>query len=739
MSPSRLIPLGALAAGFGAATLAVAQTAPTAPPTDGGTLPAVRAKAATETADKDSVKADKTRVGKTQQDVRDLPQSLTVVTERLLDDRNLDDFREVLRTISGVTFLAGETGEEDIRLRGFSLAQAGDIFVDGLRDVALIERDAFNNDRIEVLKGSASMLFGRGSTGGIVNQVNKQPFGMTEHEVSLTLGSGNDRRATGDFNWKTGEDSAFRVNAMVQRADNHGAKVAKEGIAPTFRWGIGTADEFSAGLYYLKYDNVPNYSSPWFVVDGRIVPTLPAKNYYGLASDYLRGEATVGTLTHVHRFGTPGQELRTTLRQGRYERELWASVIRFGTTNGQATTLANLGPDTLVTRTPKGRVGISDITQLQSDFTGTFNWGGRRHELLAGIDVADESAKRNNNFPGAASGLTTTVGAPNDGDSRPDTRGTPSLNTFDATSIGLYAQDTVSVTETLKLLAGLRFDRFKASYQVQPVVNAAGTVTTPGRSFSRTDSLWSPRLGMIFQPSETSSYYASFATSYNVSGDTYQYAPGSPSDRVANTPPEKSRSLEIGAKWDLLQQRLLLAAALFRTEKYNERNTDPDTAATQELLSGKRHASGLEFNAAGRLTPGWELWANLTWIPEARIDRSNVVLAASGGGSQVQGDRPGLTPKLSGSVWTTWQLNPTWRVGAGLNYRGEQQPDGQRTITAEAFTTVDAMVEARVSEGTTLQLNVKNLTDELYADSLYRGFYAPGAPRSVQLTLRSRF
>jgi catecholate siderophore receptor len=142
------------------------------------------------------------------------------MTERLIDDRNLDDFREVLRTTAGVTFLAGETGEEDVRLRGFSLGQAGDIYVDGLRDAPLIERDTFNHDRVEVLKGSASMLFGKGSTGGVVNQVSKQPFLMDQHEVNYTVGTGQEHRLTGDFNLKTGEDSALRINAMAQNADN---------------------------------------------------------------------------------------------------------------------------------------------------------------------------------------------------------------------------------------------------------------------------------------------------------------------------------------------------------------------------------------------------------------------------------------------------------------------------------------------------------------------------------------
>jgi len=294
----------------------------------------------------------------------------------------------------------------------------------------------------------------------------------------------------------------------------------------------------------------------------------------------------------------------------------------------------------------------------------------------------------------------------------------------------LYAQDTVSVTDAVKLLGGLRYDYFKASYH-----------TPAALSNERSDGLWSPRVGIIYQPNNSSSYYASYGTSYNTSGDTYQFglSINNSTARASNTPPEKSRNFEIGGKFDLWGKRALLGVAAFYSEKYNERNTDPDSAAAQELLSGKRHAAGMEFNLAGRITPKWEVFFNHTWIPSARIDESNVALAASGGGAQVKGDRPGLTPRHSGSLWTTYVVAPQWRLGVGVNYRGEQNPDGQRSVTAGSFAVMDAMVEYTVNDKTSLKLNVTNLTNKLYADTLYRGFYAPGAARAAQLTLKTRF
>lgn len=724
------LPLGAML--LAGSLQAVAQTTPASAI---ATLPTVEVRDEVEVPQtKNELRTRNSGIAKGNQELRDIPQSVTVMTERLIDDRNLDDFREVLKTTAGVTFQAGETGEEDIRLRGFSLVQSGDIYNDGLRDGALYERDTFNNDRVEVLKGSASMLFGKGSTGGVVNQVSKQPFLMDQHEVTYTLGSGRENRLTSDFNFKTGEDSAFRLNAMLHDAHNNGAEVSKKGIAPTYRWGIGSRDEFSVGLYHLESNSVPNYSNPWFLSEGtrgQIIPTLAAGNYYGLASDYLDTQATYATFTHKHRFDQ-NSSLTTRVRHGTYERDLWASVIQFrpaaNQPGGVAASATNLSANTALQRTPKGRVGISDLTQIQSDYVGSFEALGKKHDLIAGVDIYMEDAKRNNSFAGATSGLYTTIGTPNDGDFRADTRGAPAFNTFEASNLGLYAQDTVALTSSLKLIGGLRFDRFRTSY-----------LTSAGVAHHIAANLWSPRVGALYQPNEETSYYVSFGTSYNTSGDTYQFTPQAPSTKDANTPPEKSRNFEIGSKLELWEKKASLGVAFFYSEKYNERNTDPDTAATQQLLSGKRHATGMEFNLAGRITPAWEVFYNHTWIPSAKIDKSNVALNAQGTGAQVQGDRPGLTPKHSASLWTTYKVTPKWRVGAGLNYRGQQSPEGARHVVAKAFTTVDAMAEYAYDDTTTVKLNVTNLTNELYADSLYRGFYAPGAPRAVQLTLKKLF
>jgi len=692
---------------------------------------------------KSTLQVTETRIGKGQQALRDIPQNVTVMTEQLLDDRNLDDFRDVLRATAGVTFLTGETGEEDVRLRGFSLGQAGDIFRDGLREAQLITRDTFATDRVEVLKGSASMLFGKGSTGGVVNQVTKQPFLMEHREAEVSIASGNRTRLTTDLNQPLDDNSAIRLNAMVQEADNWGATDNRRGLAASWRTGIGQRNEIQLDLYHLRTDQRPSNNHPWVLTGTTatnprsIMALLPARNYYGLASDYQRGEQTTLSLTHTLRWNAQ-EELRTTLRHGKYVRDLWVSAIVFAPAaqqaGGQAIGISNLPTDaTRLNRNPKGRYGESVITQLQSDYSHRFSGAGMGHHITAGVDISTDEALRNNNFPGTQSGLWTQVGTPNDGDWRADTRGAPSLNSFDATNFGLYVQNVAALNAQLKIVGGLRFDHLRASYR-----------DTLGNQDRLSESLWSPRLGLLYQPNQTESYYVSVGQSYNTSADTYQFALGNFSigganARMGNTPPEMSRNFELGAKWELFSQRVSLNVALFHSEKFNERNTDPDSAAQQMLLSGKRSASGLEISAAGRITPRWEVFYNHTWIPSARIERSNQAISANGTGAQVQGDRPGLTPEHSLSAWSTYRVDANWRVGLGLTHRSEQHPEGQRTILAPSFTVWDAMLEYSFNERTNLVLNISNLSNELYADGLYRGFYDPGAPRAFSLSLKTVF
>jgi catecholate siderophore receptor len=584
-------------------------------------LQAISVKAKAET-DQNSVRATTSTIGRGNQELRDIPQSVTVVTEKLMEDRRVDTVKEALHYTAGISFQAAEGGEEDIRLRGFSLTASGDIFVDGVRDTAFYERDVFNFDRIEVLRGSASMLFGRGSTGGVVNQVSKTALPATVSEVSTTIGSGSYLRLTGDFNLKTSETSALRLNAMTTSADNYGNAVDKYGVAPTFRWGIGTADEFSAGLFYLENRNGINYGIPWLRKNdsGPISETNPAGCSRSTRRTTTAPPATTtppppptarSTTPTASRTAAPGTPV---LRSGGYDRDQRASTIRYcvRTTNPQTGVVTNpdcptVGPTqatvndaTPLTRGTANKVQDLQASYLQTDYTNEFTWFGRPNELLAGVDLSREEF---NNFamvlPAGVvldkNNPRTTVGTPNDGTSVEEgLRTKVKTRNFVAKAIGVYAQDIVEVVEHWKLLAGLRWDRFDGDYVSPP------TSATPQIERSRSDSLWSQRFGVLWQPNDSSSYYASYGTSFNTSGELYNYdAQGS------NTPPEKSRNIEVGAKFDLFAGQASARVALFHSTKYNERNRDSPDGQPLELyvLSGKRHAAGLELDLAGASSP----------------------------------------------------------------------------------------------------------------------------------------
>jgi catecholate siderophore receptor len=359
--------------------------------------------------------------------------------------------------------------------------------------------------------------------------------------------------------------------------------------------------------------------------------------------------------------------------------------------------------------------------------------------VLTGVDVAHEVF---HNYAlsalpaGAKNAPLTSIGTPNDGGGFVDEAARARLRSgaFDAKALGVYFQDLAQVAPMWKLLGGLRWDYFKGSYQTfQTATSATVPIGSQTADRGRSDSLWSKRVGVLFQPTDTQSYHFSYGTSFNTSGDTYQY-----DDQTRNTPPESSENYELGGKLDWFNGNLSTRVAAFYSIKKNERNRDPDSAATQAVLSGKRHAAGLEFDLAGRITPAWEVYGSYAWTPIAKID-----VGAPGsvdGVGEGAGTRSSLTPRHSGTIWTTYQLTKAFRFGGGLNARSSQTPNRNPAgIVAPSFVTGDLLAEYTLNEQVGFKLNVNNVTNKLYADALYTGHYIPGAGRSIQLTMTARF
>ncbi|MDD3328956.1 MAG: TonB-dependent siderophore receptor [Zoogloea sp.] len=728
-----ILPLGALM--FAASMSSWAQTADD----DTKTLKpvVVKATAEAEPSGKDSLRTTTTRIGKGKQQLRDIPQSVTVVTEKLIDDRKIDTVKEALKMTSGVTFLAAEGGEEDIRLRGFPLNTTGDLFIDGMRDPAFYDRDTFNMDRIEVLRGSASMLFGRGSTGGAVNQVNKQAKLLDETRVDLTLGSYQYRRVVADVNVKTGDDSALRINAMRTLADNNGAgsSLDKYGFAADYRWGIGSRDEFEVNFFYLQNDNGINYGLPYIrkSATNAALTTIPVdpSSYYGAQSDYNHGSAGYATFAHTHRFSAD-TELVTKIRKGDFNRDQRASTVRIAGAalqpGGVLATRENFSSATVLNRGSQNKIQSMENLFAQSDLSTKFEALGLKHEVLTGVDFAWEKKIVRGARSAAQGGVTipakptTTIGAGGTGWVDEDARVIGKTSEFESLSGGVYAQDLIQVAPHWKLLAGLRYDGMSAQYDTFNLGTNAVT------NYQQSIYKMSNRFGVLFQPSDRHSFHLSYGTSFNTSGDTYSY-----SNATVNTPPEKSMNVELGAKIDSADRRMSSRFALFRGVKLNERNTDP--LLNIAVLSGKRHATGFETDVIGRITPRWEIFGSYTWIWDAEIDKGAQ-------GAEGEGRRPSLIPKHQAALWSTYQVDEKMRVGIGANARTKMTPNRNPVnLYSDGYVTYDAMAEYEaIQDKLTLKANLINLTNKFYADSMYaNGHYVPGVGRTVYITGSLKF
>jgi catecholate siderophore receptor len=704
-----LMPVSALAAAF-ALGMPSAWAQSTERASSDTTLAPVTVKEARDRGEK-GYQGEKTRVGKTPQLIKDIPQSVTIVSEQLIRDRNADTFKEALRNVAGITFNAGEGGRigDNITLRGYSAV--GDLFLDGIRDIAQYNRDTFNLEQIDILRGSASMLFGRGSTGGVINQVSKKAKPVDDNEVSVTAGSFNYKRLAADLNKVLTDDLAVRLNLMDTQTDTFRNDVTQKrwGVAPTVTWGAGTADEVTLAYYYLKENNVPDYGLPYF--NGRPL-NVPIERFYGMSNaDYEKNQTSIATVSYTHLFDND-TSVRAIVRKADYDRDLRATAPRL--IGGPSVITDATG----VNRQRQARGGAEHTVAAQVDFATRLKAAGMTHEILSGGEYLQEEASRFSNIS-TLTNPATTVGSDNTTPILPANFDSSfvrtAYNKYKGHTASVYGQDTIEFIPHWKLLLGTRYDSMHADYK-RPL---------PAGPLSRSDDVWSYRTGLMYQPTKLSTYYVSYGTSFNPSAEAYQL-----DNRTANTPPEKSRNLELGAKWELFAGDLSVRTALFRSEKTNERNTD---VASPEIavLSGRRHTDGVELEAVGRLTPQWEVFSNVA-LMRAKVDE------ASGDQAGTKGKDPVNTPEHTYSIWTTYRLPGGWRVGGGVEGVGARFANAANTIVVPGYKRVDALVEY-AAKPFAVKLNVLNLFNEKYYEGVYTGHVMPGTSRALQLTLTTKF
>jgi catecholate siderophore receptor len=693
-----------------------------------------------QTPSESGYQAGKTRIGKTDQLPKDIPQSVTIVSNKLMQDRNADTFKEALRNVAGLTFNAGEGGRigDNITIRGYSAV--GDLYLDGMRDSAQYNRDTFNLEQIDVLRGSSSMLFGRGSTGGVINQVSKQALLTDRNIVSTTQGSNAYQRYTADINQQLGDAVALRINAMSTEADSYRDEVeqSRSGIAPTISFGIGTKNQFTLSHFHLEENNIPDMGVPYFDPDGSarspdghdILGNYYAKpldvdrdTFYGMSDiDYEKNDTDITTASYTHQFDED-TEITTRLRSSDYKRDLWAVAPRLMLSHPASVTDPVTENDiTGVRRGHQGRGGEEQTVDSQTDFTTHFDTGAIQHELLLGTEILREKARRwSNALPAGVVNPNADAWNPDPEPVLPDGylyKGKSIYNYYTGESYAFYFQDVIGITDQWKILTGARWDHSKNDYD-----------RYLDEPLTRRDIVNSWRLGLLYQPTDNSTYYVSKGSSFNPSAELYQL-----DDLTADLPPEKSLNTEIGAKWELLEGDLSIRTSLSRSEKTNERNTD--LAVDVAVLSGARHTDAVELEIIGHVTEEWEIFTAMAYL-EANIDEHSNT-SVTGVVTTDEGNEPINTPHYTFNVWNTYSFGGGWRAGIGFDAIGARFANQSNAAVVPSYTRWDSML-AYEKKSYSVKLNLFNVFDQEYYESVYAGHVLPGAPRTLEMKVEYKF
>jgi len=676
----------------------------------------------------DGYQATKTRVGKVLQDPHDIPQAVTTVTGSLIKDQQLSSLKEALSNVAGLTFNAAEGGRagDNMMLRGFYTF--GDIYLDGVRDTAQYNRELFNLEQVDVLRGSAAMLFGRGQAGGVINQVSKMAKLTDENTVSGSLGSYNYHQFTGDFNKKLGDTTAIRLNVMDRAEENYRKnptngdrpRLDRQGIALSFGTGIGTDNEFFLNHVTTKTDDDPDFGVSFFNKRPVNVNTAGGKIddsvYYGGSKNFDTSNTSITTAIFTHKF-TEDTQLRTQLRDADYERAYWAQKP-----SATALPTATFSSTGAVTR----QMHYQTQT-LQSDFSTKFELAGLKHQFLSGVEYLKEKNYRTSLIdlaPGADKYYEASV------------EDTANPTKFDADNYAVYFQDTVTIAPKWDVLFGMRRDELRADYS---------SATSPKLSYGEN----SYRTALSYHYTPEAHYYVSYSDSFSPTADLYQLT-------VKPQPPERSKTIEVGTKWLFLDGDLAFRTALYSTEKDWERNTDLESTAA--ILTKKRRTNGLEFELAGRITENWEVFSGLAFMDAEIVEVAENVNATTGAITKAysgyQGQRPRNTPPATFNIWSTYKFAEKWKLGMGLEAKAERlgySPQGATPGSnftdgkfdpnkLPGYARVDAMLSYEEKKWA-VKLNVKNLLDKTYYDAIYDngGFSVPGNSRTVILTTELKF
>lgn len=670
-------------------------------------------------------------MSKLTESVLDTPGSIDTISGQLIQDKGAANLNDALRNAPGITLGAGEflwQGNNPY-IRGFSART--DMFSDGMRDFGDYYRDPFNLEGVEVLEGPAGILFGRGSTGGVINQVSKSPTLQGFTRFSVAGGTNNAKRVTVDFDTPIDglNGAALRVNVMGNDNGIAGRDVVnyqRYGFAPSLALGLGTDTRWLLSYFHQSESDVPDYGIPWYF--GNPAP-VARNNYYGYDSDYLKNDNDIVTGKVEHDLSSDVM-LRGQIRYANYDRSI---RMNQPVLPGSVTTATPLTAATVNLNSYSGHSTERQF-QTQFDVIAHFDTGFIRHDLAAGLEYDSE---RSTPYFFNSVGMTpkSLLAPDNAAPFNPTNTYQRVYADTTADTVALYAVDTMKLGEQFQLVLGGRFDNFGADFHelVYAVPPATTGVVTSSNNQNHTVDIGSYRGALLYKPVDNGTFYFSFGTSFNPSAEGLSFLNSGENYNVANQNigPERSRSFELGTKWQLFDDRMFLSAAIFRTEKTNARIPNPATPGFNQL-AGNQRVDGLELQAKGQITPEWGISAGYDYL-----DSTTTQTAV--GGPPLNFPLP-FTPRNSGNVWTNYWVMPNLQLGVGAYFTDRRYAQTTAPIESVAgYTTFEAMAKYLVSPKFDVQVNIYNLTDKYYYDTPHPHFIIPGAGRSAMLTLNYHY
>ncbi|MDP3815672.1 TonB-dependent siderophore receptor [Pseudomonas sp.] len=670
----------------------------------------------------------------------DTPQTITVVPAAVIKEQNALSLRQVLGNVSGITFGAGEGGAygDSINIRGFSATN--NIMLDGLRDSANMTRsDMFNLEMVEVVKGPSSVYAGAGATAGSINMVSKAPSLRARNSLQAGLGTDGYHRLAADINQPLEgiEGAAFRLNLMAHENDVAGREqinYERWGIAPSASFGLGTPTRLTLSYLHQSDQNLPDYGLP--AIGGKVLGGVDQDDYFGLRNiDTEEVDVDALTVKFEHDFN----ELVSLSNIARYSETDNRTVV----TRSYVQTAGNgINPGQFKYRIGTNGNGRDTTTKLainQTNLTWNFATGFIDHSLVTGAEVSRETLERTN-FQNVILNDVYDLDNPPGYYTGPRNKVDKASLDAELTDGALYAFDTLALSEQWDLNLGVRWERYEGE-------NDSRTLATGVRTqLESSDEMLSGRAGLVYKPVENGAIYLAWGNSFNPSAQALATTGTGLNVGNQNLDPEKNETWELGTKWELLDQRLALNAAIFRVDKTNARVELVDGSYE---LQGEQRVQGFELGASGKLTDKWQAFASYTQLS------SELLKAAPGEDAVQEGQALANTPPRSFSIWTSYQLPADFEIGYGAQFvdqrnvalaTGDTPPQASRA-KIDSYWVHGAMLGYQVNKELDLQLNVNNLFDEEYYDRIRTnvgtttnsGGLVPGDGRSAILTANYSF